>query len=234
MARVAHAGADRRLSFGTGPPGDARISLKPKILSVEKYRRGEVAVRERGSNVPRVEIHSLTTSDQIDDVVDFWQRENPDVDVTTKSLSLRLRSAAHQLDRVMRQEMTALDMEVWELEMLLSLRRAPEGQRSAGALCRLAQVTSGAITNRLVRLEERGWVRRDVDPSDRRQVVVSLTAAGHDRADTLLAAKSDAEQRFFAGLSRKTVERLTADLRDLLVSLDEQSHVASGAVATDS
>jgi DNA-binding MarR family transcriptional regulator len=178
-----------------------------------------------------VELHSLQTLDQIDEVVDFWQRENPDLDVTTKALTLRLRSAAHQLEKVMRRETAALDVEMWEVEMLLSLRRSPEGKRSAGELCRLAQVTSGAITNRLVRLEERGWVRRDVDPSDRRQVIVSLTPEGRAHSDRVLAVKNDAEGRFFSGLPRETLHRLNADLRDLLISLGAQDDILCGTPA---
>ena len=162
-------------------------------------------------------------SDHIDDVVEFWRQENPDLDVTIKSLTLRLRSAAHQLERVMRREMMAMDMEMWELEMLLTLRRAAEGRRSAGELCREAQVTSGAITNRLVKLEEHGWVRRTVDPADRRQVIVALTPKGRRHADRIISIKTEAEQRFFAGLPRATVERMSADLRDLLTSLSERA-----------
>lgn len=199
------------------------------------YRQGKVAVPLPRTNVQEVELHSPhTTPDQIDEVVDFWQRENPELDATSKALSLRLRSAAHQLERVMRREMTAWDTEMWELEMLLSLRRSPDGQRRAGELCRLAHVTSGAITNRLVRLEERGWIRRDMDPADRRQVIVTLTPAGRDHADKLISAKSDAEARFFSGLPRATVEQVNAGLRDLLISLQEHPELCEEPSAVSS
>jgi DNA-binding MarR family transcriptional regulator len=174
-------------------------------------------------SMPGAETFPVHTSDEIDDVVRFWRRENPDLDANTTALRLRLLSAARQLERVLRREMSVLEMEMWELDMLLSLRRAPDGARRAGELCRLARVTSGAITNRLVRLEERGWIRRDVDPADRRQVIVTLTPAGSQHADRIISIKSDAETSFFSGLPRSTVERLNTDLRDLLISLEAQS-----------
>lgn len=162
------------------------------------------------------------TADQIDEVIAFWAQENPDLDVTTVGLRMRLRRASHDLERVLRRELAALDMEMWEQEMLLTLRRAPNLQRRAGELCRLTHVTSGAITNRLTRLEERGWIRREICPDDRRQVIVTLSVAGKAQADKLISIKSEAEGRFFAGVPQETLERLNDDLRELLLSVASQ------------
>lgn len=153
-------------------------------------------------------------------MAEYWCKENPGVDPATKTLAIRLRRAAHHLERELRRELGAHDVEMWEFEVLLSLRRSEGYSKTAGALLREGQVTSGAITNRLARLESRGWVRRDVDPADRRQVVVTLTKEGLERADRLVAIKTVTEQRLFSGLDRPTVERMTADLRTLLLSLE--------------
>jgi DNA-binding MarR family transcriptional regulator len=161
-----------------------------------------------------------TDPDQVDLVVAHWQTEDPDIDVPAKTAALRLRRAANHLQRELRRELLPLEMEMWEFEVLLALRRAPGQQLSAGALLRLCQVTSGAISNRLARLESRGWVRRDIDPRDRRAVLVTLTEDGETRARQLLNSKTRAEQRLFSGIERSTLERLTADLRTLLVSLE--------------
>jgi DNA-binding MarR family transcriptional regulator len=170
-----------------------------------------------------VVIHSQPDqdADRIDEVLEFWRNENPDLDVTTKGLSMRLRRSCRLLERAMRQELATMDVEMWEMEMLFSLRRAPGLQRSAGALLRETGVTSGAITNRLSRLEEHGWVRRDTDLTDRRQVLVTLTDAGRARANELIAVKTNAEARLYSGVPRETLERLGADLRALLTSIDQ-------------
>ena len=138
--------------------------------------------------------------DEADEIVEFWHRENPDLDVTAKSLAIRLRRASQHLER--------------------SLLRAPGHRRSAGELQREGQVTSGAITNRVGRLEQRGWVTRDVDPSDRRQVLVSLTPEGLTQATHIVATKNESEKAIFSGLDRSVLERLTTDLRTLLVSME--------------
>jgi DNA-binding MarR family transcriptional regulator len=159
-------------------------------------------------------------TDQVDLVVAHWRTEDPDIDVAAKTAALRLRRAANHLERKLRRELVPLDSETWELEMMLALRRSPGQQLSAGALLRSCQVTSGAISNRLARLETRGWVRRDIDPRDRRQVLVTLTTEGEARAHQLINSKTRAEQWLFSRIDRSTLERLTADLRTLLVSLE--------------
>src|SRR5580658_9341647 len=134
---------------------------------------------------------------------------------------MRLRRASQYLERAVRANLadTGVD-EYWEIEVLLTLRRAPEYRASAGELGRECQVTSGAITNRISRLEQRGWVRRDVDPEDRRQVLVSLTPEGVTRANRVIATKNQTEQRVFGGVDRDLLERLNNDLRTLVASME--------------
>lgn len=158
--------------------------------------------------------------DRVDGVVAFWLQENPDFDPRVKTLAIRLRRAAHYLERALRHELAASGIDVWEFEVLLALRRCNENCCSAGDLLRESQVTSGAITNRLARLERRGWAHRDVDPTDRRQVLVTLTPEGFARADQLLATKTQTEEAVFGRLDRATQDRLNNDLRTLLIALE--------------
>jgi DNA-binding MarR family transcriptional regulator len=159
--------------------------------------------------------------DEIDEVVEFWHKENPDLDVTAKTLAMRLRRASLHLERAVRSNLAANGVdEYWEIEVLMSLLRAPGNRRSAGELQRESQVTSGAITNRVGRLESRGWVTREVDQDDRRQVLVSLTSEGLKQANHVIATKNESERQIFSGLDRPFLEQLTADLRTLLGSME--------------
>jgi DNA-binding MarR family transcriptional regulator len=170
--------------------------------------------------------------DEIDQLVEFWHRENPDLDVTAKALAMRLRRASLHLERALRSNLAATGVdEYWEIEVLLALRRAPDHRASAGDLGRECQVTSGAITNRIGRLEKRDWVRRDIDPGDRRQVLVSLTTAGLAQADRIIAMKTQAERWAFDGVDRELLERIARDLRTLLLSFDKSTGDVEGASA---
>lgn len=161
--------------------------------------------------------------DAVDALVDFWCQENPALDRMVKMLAIRVRRTAHHLERVLRQELAASGMETWEFEVLLALRRTDGYCRSAGDLLRESQVTSGAITNRVAQLEKRGWVKREVCPSDRRQVLVSLTPEGIARSDQLLATKTQADLAVFGHLDARAQERLNDDLRALLISLEGEA-----------
>jgi DNA-binding MarR family transcriptional regulator len=162
----------------------------------------------------------MPVRDQVDVIVDHWCQEDPNLDVATKTAAIRLRRVAHHLERELRRELTPFEVEMWEFDVLLTLRRAPAYQLSAGALIRACQVTSGAISNRLTRLEQRGWITRGIDPRDRRHVLVTLTPEGVARAGQLVATKTQSEQRLFSRLDRQTLERMSADLRTLLVAFE--------------
>lgn len=158
--------------------------------------------------------------DRADVLVELMCQEAPGLDTATKKLSIRLRRIANHLERELRRELAAQGIEVWELEVLLALHRAAGQRLSAGALLRGSQVTAGAITNRIARLESHGWVRRDPDPADRRQVLVTLTPSGQDRAACILTLTTTTEQRLLGQADPATIGRLSEDLRELLLAIE--------------
>jgi DNA-binding MarR family transcriptional regulator len=158
--------------------------------------------------------------DRADVLVDLMCRETTGIDAATKKLGIRLQRIAHHLERELRRELGAEGIEPWELEVLLALHRAPGHRLSAGALLRASQVTAGAITNRIARLEAQDWVRRDVDPADRRQVLVTLTPAGVERARHILALKTTAEESLLGRADPEAIERMSRDLRELLLAIE--------------
>lgn len=157
--------------------------------------------------------------DRIDSILTYIAGLEPQRDLTAKSLAWRLRRAAHFVDTEVRRHLAPLGMELWELEILCALRRH-DGALTMGDLQDLAQLTSGAITNRVSKLERAGHVRRAVDPDDRRQVRVTLTASGIARAAAVVAANNDAEARLFTALDRDVQQQLAGDLRELLLATE--------------
>lgn len=60
------------------------------------------------------------------------------------------------------------------------LRALRQGPRTAGQVAADLGISAPSLTRMLGKLEERGFVSRTVDPSDRRRVRVELTAEGRE------------------------------------------------------
>src|SRR5881394_1323225 len=88
------------------------------------------------------------------------------------------------------------------MEMLLH-----KGPQPVNEIGRRVELTSGAITTAVDRLESRGLVTRKAHPSDRRARVVHLTAAGEKQAAAIFAGHKAAMDLAASGLSR--TERAT-------------------------
>lgn len=92
------------------------------------------------------------------------------------------------------------------LEVLLN-----KGPLKVNDIGRRVNLTSGAITSAIDRLEERGLVQRGVDDADRRARVVSLTPTGR----TLIASTFDAHKTSMDAVA----DTLTAKERRTLIDL---------------
>ena len=92
--------------------------------------------------------------------------------------------------------------------VLAVVRRSP-GQRSAPtAICEVLGRTTGGMTLTLDRLEQAGWLRRLNHRSDRRRVVVTLTAAGMRLARRVNEALHDWERDLELPADRNTVSHV--------------------------
>jgi len=99
------------------------------------------------------------TRDEVDNIVEAWRRERPDLDVAPMEVLSRISRLAHHLDRVRANAFSAHHLESWEFDVLAALRRSgPPYRLSPGQLLRETMVTSGTMTNRVDRLAARGLV----------------------------------------------------------------------------
>src|SRR5690349_18980422 len=120
------------------------------------------------------------TLDRIDDRLVVWAREIPDLDPVTEGIVERIHHLAYDFDQSMAQTLAASKLDRRAFQLLMELRRVgPPYQRSAGTLADHLRLSSGAMTNRLDRLEAAGLIRRLPDPNDRRGTLIEPTAAGH-------------------------------------------------------
>jgi DNA-binding MarR family transcriptional regulator len=162
--------------------------------------------------------------DAVDRIVEQWANARPDLDASPMGVLGRLSRVTRIAERELKALFSEFGLERGEFDVLATLRRAgaPAGL-TAGVLARCSIVTSGAVTNRLDRLVAKGYVTRDIDPTNRRTVVVALTPAGRELIDRAVVAHVDNERRILAGLDRRQQNDLAAILRVLLLSLNDKA-----------
>jgi DNA-binding MarR family transcriptional regulator len=159
-------------------------------------------------------------ADEVDELVKAWQRERADLDLAPVEVFSRLTRLSRKLDLARRTAFSERDLETWEFDVLTALRRAGQPyQLSPGALMRETLVTSGTMTNRVDRLEQRGYVVRSPDPHDRRGVLVGLSAQGKLAVDAAFEALLARERGLLAELSSTDAQRLVTLLKRLMAPL---------------
>jgi DNA-binding MarR family transcriptional regulator len=157
--------------------------------------------------------------DEIDQIVEQWNRVRPELDV----------SPTHTLQRITRLSLlqgvsfarvfAPYGVSFGEYLVLAALRRAgPPYLMNPTGLFNSVLLSSGAMTNRLDRLEAMGLVERQPDPADRRGRLVALTDRGRELVDAAVVDHLANEERLLEALEPSEREQLAALLRKLLAS----------------
>ena len=159
----------------------------------------------------------------IDALVAEWRRERPDLDPSPVAILGRLHRISARLHRRIEAWLEPLDLSWESFSLILTLRRSgsPFTLRPTD-LYRESLLTSGAMTNRINRVEKQGLVRRRPDPKDGRVIVVQLTAAGRRLADEAVAIHFRELAKTLGGLSRQECTQLTVSLARLLAVLETE------------
>jgi DNA-binding MarR family transcriptional regulator len=161
-----------------------------------------------------------TPRDALDRILEQWRAERPDLDCSPMGIIGRISQLQREVNLAQRATFARHGLDVPSFDVLAALRRAgPPYQLTPTELMRTALVTSGAITQRLDRLEERGLITRERSRDDGRAVVVSLTDTGREALDAALPDHLDTERKLLDGLSDDDREQLAGLLRRLLVTL---------------
>ena len=150
-----------------------------------------------------------------------WQRERPDLDPSPIGIQGRIVRLSAHLMRHIDDMLAPLDLG-WEVfSVILTLRRSgkPYELRPADLL-RESLLTSGAITNRIDRVEQKGLIERRPDPVDRRSYTIRLTSAGKKLADKALATHLAATDELLGALSEPERKQLAGLLSKLLGSFE--------------
>ena len=134
-------------------------------------------------------------------------------DVSGTHLWLVMMKAHRTLQRVATHSIESAEVGLSDfavMEMLLH-----KGPQPVNEIGRRVELTSGAITTAVDRLESRGLVTREAHESDRRARIVRLTPRGNEQAAKVFASHRTAMDSAATGLSKTERATLIELLRKL-------------------
>jgi DNA-binding MarR family transcriptional regulator len=161
--------------------------------------------------------------DIIDELRADWSEQRPELDTEAMGVVLRIHALAKILGDQAADRLSRYGLHWWQYDVLSALRRQGRPYRlMATELADAGRLTSGAMTNRIDRLESEGLVRRLHDPQDRRRVLVELTASGRKLVERAMAARFETAADALSALDRRQRRQLSDLLRDVLLAQEDQ------------
>jgi DNA-binding MarR family transcriptional regulator len=140
----------------------------------------------------------------------------PQIDPEVEGIVVRVEKIHRHFQDASRASLgeAGLNKEEWKVLMALH-----DSVRSHGWLCQDLDVSTGAMTNRLDKLERRGLIRRAPDPHDRRGVLLELTETGESQLEEYIDAGAGRERELVDGLTVAEKQELNRLMSKLLASL---------------
>lgn len=167
-----------------------------------------------------------THVDHVDLVLAQWQSVTPDRDVSPMAVFTRLYRLSKYLNRSVATVFRRHGLHDGEFDLLATLYRSGQSEGlTPNALRRAAVLSSGAMTNRLDRLESAGLIQRVANPQDRRSLLIRLSEKGQTLLLGCLDEYLAALHQLQAPLGLDQRLELAEALRTLLVPLEEQDDV---------
>jgi DNA-binding MarR family transcriptional regulator len=165
-------------------------------------------------------------SDPEQDHVDRWLEtiELPGtVDLEVEGIVDRINGIRRRLHRMLDETLAEFGLTDGEWKVLTHLQLdGPPHRKSVGQLGKWADLSSGAMTNRIDRLEKAGFVNRVPDPDDRRGVLVELTDGGRRAWEESVSAQAAKESLVTGALSADEKKQLNALLRRLMIEFEKR------------
>jgi DNA-binding MarR family transcriptional regulator len=161
---------------------------------------------------------NMAEQDHVDHFIATIGDTMPGLDLEVEAIVDRMNGLSRRIRKMLDDTLAEVGLSRGEWHLLGKLFRS--GRTSPGELGKTLELSSGAMTNRLDRLEERGLVRRLPDPVDRRSVQVELTDAGRDAYQRSVAVQAERESLVAATLTREEQRRLNVLLRKLMLAFE--------------
>ncbi|MDL4771684.1 MULTISPECIES: MarR family winged helix-turn-helix transcriptional regulator [Thermomonosporaceae] len=151
--------------------------------------------------------------DTVEQALDEWRRERPDLDPSPIGVFGRLRRVAELSRHELETYLSPHGLTPKSFDVLANLRRGgPPYRKTPSELAESSLLSSGAMTGRLDSLERAGLICRTPHPSDRRVMFAELTPAGIELIDDVFALHLENEEALLDGLTAEERAGIVAAL----------------------
>ncbi|MFF1925099.1 MarR family winged helix-turn-helix transcriptional regulator [Streptomyces sp. NPDC058221] len=158
--------------------------------------------------------------DSVDHFLDQWAAQRSDLDLEAMGAVARLLRLSRLVNVQVGQYFAEHSMETWEFDVLATLRRSGR-PLTPKELAASVMISSAALTNRVDRLDESGYVTRQAVPHDRRSLHIALTDKGRELIDKTVEGHVRNQRKIISSLNGSDCDELNRVLRTLLVSLGD-------------
>jgi DNA-binding MarR family transcriptional regulator len=159
--------------------------------------------------------------DHIDRFLETIRERLPMLDPEVEGIVDRIGGLHRRFKRAMDETLDEFNLDWAEYKLLGLLMREGEVYRSSpGKLAKMMELSSGAMTNRLDRLEKAGLLRRLPDPDDRRGILVELTPDGKRVYEGAIGVQGRKESLVASALSVPEKKQLNGLLRRLMIEFE--------------
>lgn len=158
----------------------------------------------------------------MDQLIDGWAAERPDLDTSALAVVYRLTRIAAVWSVEIERLLAGFGLTPTDFAVLANLRRAGAPyQLNQRRIMEALRLTSGTVSLRIDKMAERGLVSRATDPANARASVVTLTDAGARLFDRVAPEHLANETRLLAALPEAQRETLADLLRVVLLDIEQ-------------
>ncbi len=159
--------------------------------------------------------------DAVDRALEQWKKERPELNTNPMAMISRLMRIGKILESRITEVHKQYGLTIGEFDVLATLRRAGEPYRlTPSALLESMLLTSGAMTNRLDKLENKSLILRHHSKTDRRSVEVELTGKGLVLINELIVEHVKAQEELVQALSPSEQKQVGQSLELWLRTFD--------------
>jgi DNA-binding MarR family transcriptional regulator len=159
--------------------------------------------------------------DIVDELLDQWATERPKMNVSSLGIVVRVQMLGKLLQQRTGDALKRHGLKHWEYDVLsVLIRQGGKCEMPATEIARAAMLTTGAMTTRVDGLAARGFVKRRQAESDRRSVLVRLTAKGKSVVNAAIDSRLQDANMALAKIPLKERRQMAASLRHLLLNVE--------------